>query len=375
MISAYICIGAALSVQGGGLMILLACLWWLLREYKRKKDAKLKKKNFKRNGGLLLEQLLSSNEDTVKKIKLFNSKEMEKATGDYHRRRIIGRGGQGIVYIGMLTDGKIVAVKKSRAVLDESKGREFINEVVILSKINHRNVVKILGCCLETEFPILVYEYIPNGTLLRRIHEQDEDNPFPWDMRLQIAKEVSVALCYLHSQATTPIYHRDIKSTNILLDERLRAKVADFGISMSVPNINKTHMTTMVRGTFGYLDPEYFQSNKFTEKSDVYSFGVVLAELLTSLKPILSRNSSTSQEETISLAAHFVVHMEQNLFFEIVDARIDEVGRREEIMAMANLARRCLNLSGTERPTMMEVAIELDGIMRMSREASPLNNS
>ena len=309
----------------------------------------------------MMQQQLCSSEDTIENTKLFSSKELEKATDHYNENRVIGRGGQGIVYKGMLKDGRIVAIKKSK-LLDTSKVNQFINEVVILSKINHRNVVKILGCCLETKFPQLVYEFIPNGTLFQYIHEQNEQIPFSWDMCLQIAIEVAGALSYLHSAASVPIYHRDIKSTNILLDEMFRAKVADFGISMSVA-IDKTHKTTMVRGTFGYLDPEYFQTNQFTEKSDVYSFGVVLVEILTGLGPILSRS-----EEGIGLAAHFVMSMEQHRLFNIVDTRIIGVGRKEEIMAVANLARRCLNLIGKKRPTMKAVTIELERIL-MKKEA------
>ncbi|GMN27397.1 hypothetical protein TIFTF001_001632 [Ficus carica] len=361
----YIGILALVITAGSGLILLIGCSWCLRRQCKTRKEQKLKKKYFKHNGGLLLQEQLSSSKDTIENTTLFTSKELEKATDNYNNSRILGRGGQGIVYKGILTDGRIVAVKKSR-VLDASKVKQFVNEVVILSKINHRNVVKILGCCLETEHPQLVYEFIPNGTLFQYIHNENEEFPFSWDMRLQIATEVAEALYYLHSAASLPIYHRDIKSTNILLDDRFRAKVADFGVSKSIL-IDHSHITTRVQGTFGYLDPEYFHTNQFTEKSDVYSFGVVLAELLTSLEPILS----TSQEE-IGLAAHFVMSVEQHRLINIVDARIIGVASKGELMAVANLARRCLNLNGKKRPTMKAVAVELEGI-RMSREASRSN--
>ena len=265
------------------------------------------------------------------------------------------------MYKGMLEDGKIVAIKKSK-VVDEERLAEFINEVVILSQINHRNVVQLLGCCLETEVPLLVYEFIPNGTLCQYIHEQNEEFPFTWKIRLRVATEVAGALSYLHSAASFPIYHRDIKSTNILLDEKYRAKVADFGTSRTI-SIEQTHLTTLVYGTFGYLDPEYFQSSQFTEKSDVYSFGVVLVELLTGQKAICA----TRAEEGRNLATYFTMSMEANHLFDIVDAKVLEDGQREEIFIVACLALRCLSLSGRNRPTMKEVAVELEGMQKSER--------
>lgn len=258
----------------------------------------------------------------------------------------------------MLTDGRIVAIKRSK-IEDECKLEQFINEVAILSQINHRNVVKLHGCCLETEVPMLVYEFIPNGTLFQYIHDENPEFPLSWDMRLRIATEVAGALTYLHSAASVPIYHRDIKSTNILLDEKFRAKVADFGTSRSIA-IDQTHLTTKVLGTFGYLDPEYFQSSQFTEKSDVYSFGVVLVELLTGEKAV----SSTRSEEGRSLVLHFISAIKENRLYDILDARVAREGAEEEIKRVANLAKRCLNLNGKKRPTMREVAMELEGIRK-----------
>ncbi|KAL2546084.1 Wall-associated receptor kinase-like 2 [Forsythia ovata] len=313
------------------------------------------------SGGLLLEQQLSSTQNGVERTKLFSSKELEQATDHFNVNRILGIGGQGTVYKGMLSDGRIVAVKKSQKV-DEDDLEVFINEVVILSQINHRNVVKLLGCCLETEVPLLVYEFIPNDTLFQHIHNPTEEFPLTWEMRLRIATEVSLALSYLHSAASVPIYHRDIKSTNILLDDKYRAKVSDFGTSRSV-SIDQTHLTTKVIGTFGYLDPEYFQSSQFTEKSDVYSFGVVMVELLTGQKAI---SSIRSQDQGKSLATNFLQSIEENSLLDILDARVLNEGKKEEIMAIAQLARRCLYLNGKRRPTMKEVAAELEAIQGSS---------
>ncbi|XP_058196480.1 wall-associated receptor kinase-like 8 [Rhododendron vialii] len=346
-----------------GALLLLICMWWLYREVNRRKEAKLKEKFFKRNGGLLLQQQLSSDQGNLETTKLFTSKELEKATDNYNANRILGQGGQGTVYKGMLTDGSIVAIKKSKA-LNEVNLEPFVNEVVILSKINKRNIVKLFGCCLETEVPMLVYEFIPNGNLSQCLRDQNEEFPLTWDLRLQIATEIAGALYYLHSSASIAIYHRDIKSANILLDEKFRAKVSDFGISRSI-SVDNTHLTTAVQGTFGYLDPEYFQSSQFTEKSDVYSFGVVLVELLTGKKPILSGKSN----EGGSLIAYFLLTMKENRLYDILDARVVKEGGEKEILAVANIAKRCLYLNGSSRRTMKEVVMELDGI-RMSNGAT-----
>ncbi|KAL5570852.1 hypothetical protein UlMin_020449 [Ulmus minor] len=345
---------------GFGLLLLIIGSWCLQKVLRKRKKVRRKEKFFKRNGGLLLQQQLSSTTVNVEKTKMFNSKELKKATDNFNVDRILGQGGQGTVYKGMLADGRIVAVKKSKQ-LDESKLEEFINEVVILSQINHRNVVKLLGCCLETEVPLLVYEFIPNGTLSQFIHNHNNEFPFTWKMRLRIATEIAGALSYLHSAASFPIYHRDIKSSNILLDEKYGAKVADFGTSRSV-TIDHTHLTTLVHGIFGYLDPEYFQSSQFTEKSDVYSFGVVLVELLTGQKAI----SMTRSTEGRSLATYFIVSMKESRLFDILHAQVME-SPKEEITIVANVAMRCLNLNGKKRPTMKEVTAELEGIQKSEK--------
>ncbi|KAG4128360.1 hypothetical protein ERO13_D09G016375v2, partial [Gossypium hirsutum] len=330
-----------------GTLFLLLATWSMYKALKRKQKILLKQKYFKRNGG------------NVEKIKLFTSKEMEKATDYYNENRILGQGGQGTVYKGMLIYGSIVAIKKSKMVegkkFDEKKVEQFINEVIILSQINHRNVVKLLGCCLEAEVPLLVYEFIPNGTLYDLIHNQNEELPLTWEMRLRIAIEIANALFYLHSAASAPIYHRDIKSSNILLDGKYRAKVSDFGTSRSVA-FEQTHLTTRVQGTFGYMDPEYFRSSQFTEKSDVYSFGVVLIELLTGQKPI----SAEQSEPVRSLVSYFLDSMQENSLFNILDPMVVKDGPEQEIIVVALLAKRCLNLNGKKRPTMKQVALELE---------------
>ncbi|KMT01062.1 hypothetical protein BVRB_9g223170 [Beta vulgaris subsp. vulgaris] len=353
-----------LNIALGSVVLLLFC-YGLYHLVKRWRQIKQRTMFFKRNGGLLLKQQMISESGIVESTRVYTARELEKATDNFNSNRVLGHGGHGTVYKGMLLDGKVVAIKKPKKI-DKNQSEHFINEVVILSQINHRNVVKLLGCCLETEVPLLVYEFIPNGTLAKHIHNPNEDFQITWKMRLQIAAETAGALAYLHSSSSTPIYHRDIKTSNILLDEKYRAKLSDFGTSRAMM-IDETHLTTRVQGTFGYLDPEYFQTNQYTEKSDVYSFGVVLVELLTGVKPI----SKTETGGWKALANEFLSHFETSYscLQRILDAQVVDEAKEEEVKMAANLAKRCLNLSGKQRPTMKEVACALEGI-RSSNVAS-----
>jgi len=354
------CVGVSSSL---GSVIFLLGLWFLYKAVRKRVIEKRKQKFFKKNGGLLLQQRMSSNEANVDKAILFSLDDLEKATDHFNMNRVLGKGGQGTVYKGMLVDGTIVAVKKFKV---EGNVEEFINEFVILSQINNRNVVRLLGCCLETEIPLLVYEFIPNGNLFEYLHDQNKELlPMTWDVCLRIATEIAGALFYLHSVASKPIYHRDIKSTNILLDGKYRAKIADFGTSRVI-SMEATHLTTVVQGTFGYLDPEYFHTSQFTEKSDVYSFGVVLAELLTGQKPI----SPVRCGEFKSLASYFVECMEEDNLLEIIDKRVVKEAEKGQIIAVANLAKRCLELNGKKRPTMKEITFELEEIHRLVRKSN-----
>ncbi|KAL1187766.1 Wall-associated receptor kinase-like 9 [Cardamine amara subsp. amara] len=340
-----------------GSLIFVGGIYLLKKIIRKQRRLNQKKKFFKRNGGLLLQQQLTSTNGKDEKTKVFSSKELEKATENFSSNRILGQGGQGTVYKGMLVDGRIVAVKKSK-VVDEDKLEEFINEVVILSQINHRNIVKLLGCCLETNVPVLVYEFVPNGNLFEHLHDEFEDNTMAtWKVRLRIAIDIAGALSYLHSSASSPIYHRDVKSTNIMLDEKYRAKVSDFGTSRSV-TVDHTHLTTVVSGTVGYMDPEYFQSSQFTDKSDVYSFGVVLVELITGEKSI----SFLRSQENRTLATYFIMAMKENKLFDIIDGRIRDDCMLNQVTATAKVARKCLNLKGRKRPSMREVSMELENI-------------
>ncbi|KAL5738572.1 hypothetical protein ACOSP7_031333 [Xanthoceras sorbifolium] len=329
--------------------------------FKKRRLIKLKEKFFQQNGGFLLQQQLSKRTGASDTAKIFSEEELKKATNNFDEKRIIGRGGYGTVYKGFLTDNNPVAIKKSK-IVDQSQIEQFINEVTVLSQINHRNVVKLLGCCLETEVPLLVYEYVTNGTLFDHIHNKDEKPTIPWETRLRIAAETAGVLSYLHSSAATPIIHRDVKSTNILLDDDVTAKVSDFGASKLVP-IDEAQLSTMVQGTLGYLDPEYLHTSQLTEKSDVYSFGVVVVELMTRKKVL----SFDRPEEERSLVMYFLSWLNAGCLFEILENGIVNDDNREQIREVGELARRCLRVKGEERPTMKEVAMELEGLRRMHK--------
>ncbi|KAL3845407.1 hypothetical protein ACJIZ3_002810 [Penstemon smallii] len=339
-------------------------LFWGLR---KRKLIQLKEKFFEQNGGFLLQQLVEQKELTSNMLKIFTAEELKTATKNYDDSLIAGRGGFGTVYKGTLLDGSLVAIKKSKQTdvdVDEAQVKQFISEVVVLCQVNNRNIVRILGCCLETPSPLLVYEFVSNGTLFEHLHNKEgkslSKGTLSWETRLKIATQTAGVLSYLHSQAVTPIIHRDIKSTNILLDENLNPKVSDFGASKLIA-YDEMEVCTMVQGTLGYLDPEYLQTSQLTEKSDVYSFGVVLVELLTGQKAIRFNKSETER----SLAKYFLSALQENRLVEVLERRVVEEGSVELLREVANIARCCLSLKGEERPNMKQVAMELEGLRKM----------
>ncbi|XP_061373355.1 wall-associated receptor kinase 2-like [Gastrolobium bilobum] len=346
-------IALSVSVMVIALLIGSFYVYWAL---KKRKLIKLKEQFFQQNGGLLFQQQIARHRGSTETAKVFTEAELKDATNNFDEGRVLGQGGHGTVYRGILHDNRTVAIKKSK-ISDPSQIEQFINEVVLLSQINHRNVVKLLGCCLETQVPLLVYEFIPNGTIHEHLHDQSNSIKLTWKTRLRIATEAAGALAYLHSSISTPIIHRDVKTTNILLDHNLIAKVSDFGASRIVP-LDKNQLTTLVQGTLGYLDPEYFQTSNLTEKSDVYSFGVVLAELLTGKKAL----SFERPEEDRNLAVYFLSSLKEGMLLNIVDSHITDDANVEQLRVVSDIAKRCLRVRGEERPTMKEVAMELEGL-------------
>ncbi|XP_059454779.1 putative wall-associated receptor kinase-like 16 [Corylus avellana] len=340
---------------GIGLIAMLGGSSWLFLVLQKRKYIKLKAKLFQQNGGLILERRLRALGST-RKAKIFTFEELKVATKNYRESRIIGRGGFGTVYKGFLPNNTIVAIKKSKTV-DPDQVDQFINEIVLLSQIDHKNVVKLLGCCLETQVPLLVYEFVSQGTLFNYIHHEGNTSIKRWETYLRIVAETADALSYLHSLT---IIHRDVKPSNILLGANFTAKVSDFGISKLVSHDQKD-VATVVQGTLGYLDPEYLQTNQLKEKSDVYSFGVVLVELLTG-DDVFSFDRS---EDERCLPMYFLFFLKENRMDEILDKRIVEEGNKEQITEVIKLAERCLRVKGDERPSMKELAMELEQIRKI----------
>ncbi|EOA36591.1 hypothetical protein CARUB_v10011787mg [Capsella rubella] len=339
-----------------GFLLILLGLSCIQQRMKHQKDTKLRQQFFEQNGGTMLIQRLSGAGPSNVDVKIFTEEGMNEATNGYDESRILGQGGQGTVYKGILPDKSIVAIKRAR-LGDNSQVEQFINEVLVLSQINHRNVVKLLGCGLETEVPLLVYEFITSGTLFDHLHGSVFNSSLTWEHRLRIAIEIAGTLSYLHSSASIPIIHRDVKTANILLDENLTAKVADFGASRLVP-MNKEQLTTMVQGTLGYLDPEYYNTGLLNEKSDVYSFGVVLMELLSGQKALCFERPQTSKH----LVSYFATATKENKLHEIIDGQLMKEDNLREIQEAARVAVECTRLTGEERPGMKEVAAELEAL-------------
>ncbi|CAL9082292.1 unnamed protein product, partial [Musa acuminata var. zebrina] len=286
--------------SGSGLIFLLISGMCIYVIFQRRKFIKIKERYFREHGGWILLEEIKAKERYFREqglaFKIFAKEELEKATEKYDQNRVLGRGGHGTVYKGDLEDSRV---------------------------INHKNIVKLLGCCLEVEVPMLVYEFVSNGTLFQLIHDNNSASPFSLATRLRIAHESAEALAYLHSSASPPIIHGDVKSSNILLDENYTAKVSDFGASKLVPK-DEDQFATL---------PIYFEAS----------------------------------EEDRSLASCFILATKENRLMEILDDQVRNEGDTELIQEMSELAKQCLKFTGEERPTMKQVAEELDRLRKFKQ--------
>ncbi|KAI5065190.1 hypothetical protein GOP47_0019885 [Adiantum capillus-veneris] len=344
---------------GVSILFMISCCVYFMVWWKRR----TKRIYFVQNGGVQFQAFLNERMGS-KATRLFTAEELEAATNNYAEGMKLGTGGSGVVFKGVLKDGKWVAIKRAKSMgyKDASNSELFLNEIAILIQINHRHIVRLLGCCLEMEVPLLVYEFVSNGNVAENLAAKREiEVGMSWEQRVKVARQVAEALAYLHAAASPPILHRDVKSENVLLDENLDAKVADFGLSRLLPE-DTEQVATAIQGTVGYLDPEYFVTLHLSDKSDVYSFGVILAELITGLKPVDRQERDPC---FANLALLFVAALQTDSLDKLIDSRLSNASVYTQsyihpsVMAVAALARRCLALEGSQRPSMNQVAHEL----------------
>jgi serine/threonine protein kinase len=299
-------------------------------------------------------------------IPIYGYKEIEKATNSFSDKQRLGTGAYGTVYAGKLHSDEWVAIKRIKH-RDTDSVEQVMNEIKLLSSVSHPNLVRLLGCSIEYGEQILVYEFMPNGTLCQHLHRERGDG-LPWQVRLTIASETAQAIAHLHSAINPPIYHRDIKSSNILLDYDFKSKVADFGLSrLGMTEIS--HISTAPQGTPGYLDPQYHQCFHLSDKSDVYSFGVVLVEIITALKVV---DFSRPQDE-VNLAALAIDRIGKGRLDEIIEPFLEphsDAWTLSSVHKVAEMAFRCLAYHRDMRPSMMEVATELERIRASRWESS-----
>ncbi|KVH92641.1 calcium/calmodulin-regulated receptor-like kinase 2 isoform X2 [Cynara cardunculus var. scolymus] len=268
----------------------------------------------------------------------YTYKDIQKATKNF--TTILGQGSFGPVYKATMPTGEVVAVKALAS--DSKQGeKEFQTEVSLLGRLHHRNLVNLVGYCVDKGQRMLIYEYMSNGSLASFLYNEDE-HTLNWEERLQIALDISHGIEYLHDGAVPPVIHRDLKSANILLDHLTRAKVADFGLSKEEVYDGRN---SGLKGTYGYIDPVYISTNKFTMKSDIYSFGIILFELITAIHP------HQNLMEYVNLAA-----MSSDGIDEILDKELVGECDPEEVRSLARIAHRCVHKTPRKRPSMGEVS-------------------
>ncbi|KAI9169736.1 hypothetical protein LWI28_016940 [Acer negundo] len=285
--------------------------------------------------------------------------ELEEATNNFSKK--IGKGSFGSVYYGKMKDGKEVAVK-IMADASSHHTHQFVTEVALLSRIHHRNLVPLIGYCEDEHQRMLVYEYMHNGTLGDRIRGSVNQKPLDWPARLQIAQDAARGLEYLHTGCNPGIIHRDVKTSNILLDNNMRAKVSDFGLSRQAEE-DLTHISSVARGTVGYLDPEYYAKQQLTEKSDVYSFGVVLLELISGKKPVSVEDFGSELN---------IVHWARSLIrkgdvISVVDPILIGNVKIESIWRIAEVAIQCVEHKGCSRPRMQEIVMAIQDAIKIEK--------
>ncbi|KAJ4719509.1 Protein kinase [Melia azedarach] len=289
-------------------------------------------------------------------VQVFTYKELEMATEQFSEGNVIGNGGFGVVYKGVLSDGTVAAIKKLRR--DGKQGeRAFRMEVDLLSRLHSPYLVELLGYCADQNHRLLISEFMPNGALQYHLHHpNNQHQPLDWGTRLIIALDCARALEFLHEQAVPSVIHRDFKSSNVLLDQNFRAKVTDFGLAKMVSDKINGQISTRVLGTTGYLAPEYASTGKLTTKSDVYSYGVVLLELLTGRVPV-DTNRPPGEHVLVSWALPRLTNREKVV--EMVDPSLQGKYSKKALIQVAAIAAMCVQSEADYRPLMTDVVQSL----------------
>ncbi|KAI3789528.1 hypothetical protein L2E82_02327 [Cichorium intybus] len=286
----------------------------------------------------------------------FSLRQIKAATHNFDSANKIGEGGFGPVYKGVLQDGSTIAVKQLSS-KSKQGNREFVTEIGMISALQHPNLVKLYGCCIEGNQLLLIYEYLENNSLARALFGKENQRlNLDWKTRQKICTQVARGLAYLHEESRLKIVHRDIKATNVLLDKDLNAKISDFGLA-KLDEEENTHISTRIAGTIGYMAPEYAMRGYLTDKADVYSFGIVALEIVSGK----SNTNYRPKEEFVYLLDWAYVLQEQGNLLELVDPVLGSKYPKEEAMRMLNVALLCTNPSPTLRPAMSAVVSMLDG--------------
>lgn len=298
--------------------------------------------------------------------KTFSASDIEKATSNFDDSKILGEGGFGRVYGGVLDDGTQVAVKVLKRD-DQQGGREFLAEVEMLSRLHHRNLVKLIGICIEERARCLVYELIPNGSVESHLHGVDKESaPLDWDSRIKVALGAARGLAYLHEDSSPRVIHRDFKSSNILLENDYTPKVSDFGLARTALDEENKHISTRVMGTFGYVAPEYAMTGHLLVKSDVYSYGVVLLELLSGRKPV-DMSQPPGQENLVAWARPLLTSPEG--LQALIDPSLGPDIPFDSVAKVAAIASMCVQPEVSHRPFMGEVVQALKLVCNECDEA------
>nr|XP_023888510.1 probable LRR receptor-like serine/threonine-protein kinase At1g53430 isoform X2 [Quercus suber] len=286
----------------------------------------------------------------------FTLRHIKVATRNFDLANKIGEGGFGPVYKGVLSDGALIAVKQLSS-KSKQGNREFVTEIGMISALQHPNLVRLYGCCIEGNQLLLIYEYMENNSLARALFGREEHQlHLDWPTRRNICLGIARGLAYLHEESRLKIVHRDIKATNVLLDKDLNAKISDFGLA-KLDEGELTHISTRIAGTIGYMAPEYAMRGYLTDKADVYSFGVVALEIVSGK----SNTNYRPKEEFVYLLDWAYVLQEQGNLLELVDPRLGSSYSPEEAMRMLSLALLCTNPSPTLRPSMSSVVSMIEG--------------